>query len=266
MVSFISESDDKTHKSAEKLIRDIENGKISAVGESAFFDGIKTHNIANVQNYLNQFIEYEQYLRASCFNEIGLNANYNMKHERLGSQESSLNDDLLLPLVDNMIKQRQIAIDKINKKYDTDISIDYASAWKVTHLENEKQIAISEAISEQVESGNIPDISIEQRTLQGNHDINQPHIEIAGDNNAEDIQQSETDTDKEGSRSDGTGEENRQDIQEQTDTNTGNGETTEDTDDKDTGSGEGEKSDNGESEPVEDDTESEDKDDDRNKS
>ena len=102
MVMLISASDDRTYTGAEKFIRDIENGKISAVGESAFFEGIKTHNISNVQNYLNQFIEYEQYLRASCFNEIGLNANYNMKRESLNENEIDADIFTLIPHIDNI--------------------------------------------------------------------------------------------------------------------------------------------------------------------
>ena len=146
MVCLISASDDKTHTSAEKFISDIENGKISAVGESAFFEGVRIHSVANTQSYLTQFRELEQYLKVSCFNEIGLNGNWNAKREYIGSQESALNDDFLLPLVDDMIKSRQEAIDRINEKYGTEISIDYASAWAVTHAENEKQIAIAESV------------------------------------------------------------------------------------------------------------------------
>lgn len=145
MSAFISASDDKTHTSAEKFIRDIENGKISAIGESAFFDGIKIQSVPSSQNYMTQFTDLEQYLKASCWNEIGLNGNYNMKREYIGNAESALNDDLLLPLVDNMIKERQIAIDKINEKYGLQITVDFASSWKVTHMENEKEVAIAEA-------------------------------------------------------------------------------------------------------------------------
>ena len=155
MSAFISASDDKTHSSAEKFIRDIENGKISAIGESAFFEGVKIQSVPSSQNYLTQFIDLEQYLKASCWNEIGLNGNYNMKREYIGNAESALNDDLLLPLVDNMIKERQTAIDKINEKYGTEIAIDFASSWKVTHMENEKEVAIAESVVSDPDTLNI---------------------------------------------------------------------------------------------------------------
>lgn len=166
MVCMISASDDKTHTSAVKFINDIESGKISAIGESAFFDGVKIHSIANSQNYIMQFTELEQYLKASCFNEIGLNGNWNAKREYIGTQESALNDDFLLPLVDDMIKSRQQALDRINDMYGTDISIDYASAWAVTHAENVKQIALAENVidghTEDVDLQDIPNTSSEE--------------------------------------------------------------------------------------------------------
>lgn len=180
MVVMISASDDRTYKGATKFIKDIEDGKISAIGESAFFEGVRVHSVANTQNYLNQFIEMEQYLKASCFNEIGLNANFNMKAEKISTSEAAMNDDFLLPLVDNMIKERQAAIEKINEMFGTEISIDFASAWKVTHEENEKQIAISESIQEQMEQGTM-DMELDQSL--GAHDINKPLITIEGSEN-----------------------------------------------------------------------------------
>ena len=203
MVCLISAGDDKTHTSAEKFIRDIENGKLSAVGESPFFEGVKIHSVANTQNYLIQFIELEQYLKASCFNEIGLNANYNMKRENIGSNEAAMNDDFLLPLVDNMIKCREAAIAKINEKYGTNITIDYASAWRVTHAENQKEIAISESVSEGLENGTPVDIAVDQK--KGVHDVSSPTISVEGindDNGGRGTE--ETDTGTDGSADGGT--------------------------------------------------------------
>ena len=63
------------------------------------------------------------------YNELGLNANYNMKRERLNLGEVSMNVDVLLPYVDNMLKERQNAVEKINAMFDTEISVKLASSW-----------------------------------------------------------------------------------------------------------------------------------------
>lgn len=161
MVIIMSASDDKTAMSAQKFIKDIENGKFSAIGESAFFEGLKVQTTPNTQNYLVQFMDMEQYLRGSCYNEIGLASQYNMKRANLTEREVAKDDDVLLPLVDNMIKHRETALDAINKRYGTSITIDYASSWKIAHAQNEKEIALSEAVTEEVETGNIEITSAE---------------------------------------------------------------------------------------------------------
>lgn len=130
IMSFISASDDRTKSSAEKFIEDISNGKLSVIGETAFFDGVKVQPNSSYNNVITNLIELEQYFKASWFNELGLNANYNMKRESINSGESQLNNDALLPLVDDMLKQRQVASMKINDMFGTDISVEYNSSWE----------------------------------------------------------------------------------------------------------------------------------------
>lgn len=130
IMSFISASDDRTKSSAEKFIEDISNGKLSVIGETAFFDGVKIQPNSSYNNVITNLIELEQYFKASWFNELGLNANYNMKRESINSGESQLNNDALLPLVDDMLKQRQVASMKINDMFGTDIYVEYNSSWE----------------------------------------------------------------------------------------------------------------------------------------
>lgn len=154
IVNLISAPDDRTKASAEKYLEDIANGKQGIIAENAFLDGIKTQPYATPNNnILTNLIEMEQYLKASWFNEIGLNANYNMKRESINAGESQLNNDALTPLVDNMLEQRRIAIDKVNAKYNTNISVDLASAWKDNELEQEAELEnINDEVDENEEN------------------------------------------------------------------------------------------------------------------
>ena len=149
--ALISADNDSDKEAAQKFIDDLIDGKLSAVGSSTFFDGIKAQPITGRgETALTDLIEYEQYLKAGFFNEIGLNANYNMKRESLNSAESQLNNDALTPLIDDMLNCRKLAADKINEKYGTDISVDFASAWLDNEIETEaEQEAITgEALQE----------------------------------------------------------------------------------------------------------------------
>ena len=158
IVSLISSGDDRTAKSAEKYLQDIQDGKIGVIGENAFLEGVKSQPYGTTanSNCITNLIEYEQYLRASWYNEIGLNANYNMKRESINSGESQLNNDMLLPLIDNMLKCREIGIEKVNNMFGTDISVSLASSWEDNAEEIElehKTIAESEG-GEADETGN----------------------------------------------------------------------------------------------------------------
>lgn len=146
---LISASDDTTRESAEAFINGIINGDYSIIGENAFFKGVTTHSTQSSNSMqLTQLIELIQYYKASLLNEIGLNANYNMKRERLNTSEVSLNIDTLLPYVDNMLAERKRAVNDINEMYDTDITVELASIWQITHNELEHDIPVSIATDE----------------------------------------------------------------------------------------------------------------------
>ena len=75
IVTMISASDERTKQSAEIYIKKIENGSNTIIGENPFFDGVKAQSgmLAN-SRLIEQLIELHQYLKASFFNEIGLDA------------------------------------------------------------------------------------------------------------------------------------------------------------------------------------------------
>lgn len=127
---LISASDDKTKQSADEFLSKIQDGEFSIIGENAFFKGVNMQTAPTTNSvYITQLIELIQYYKASMYNELGLNANYNMKRERLNLGEVSMNVDVLLPYVDNMLRERQNAVEKINAMFDTEISVKLASSW-----------------------------------------------------------------------------------------------------------------------------------------
>ena len=114
---LISASDDKTKQSADLFLQKILDGEFSIIGENAFFKGVNMQTAPTMNSvYITQLIEMIQYYKASLYNELGLNANYNMKRERLNLGEVSMNVDALLPYVDNMLNERQKAVTKIKRK------------------------------------------------------------------------------------------------------------------------------------------------------
>ena len=128
--NFISANDDSTVQSARKFLQNVFDGKMGVIAEQRLFDSLKiAHTGSQTGMSLTELFEFEQYLKASLFNEIGLSANYNMKRERLTKSEVECNTDNLYPLPDEMLSSRREAIDKINNLFGTDILVEFSSSW-----------------------------------------------------------------------------------------------------------------------------------------
>ena len=115
--NLLSADNDRTYESAKEYLNGIVSGQFGVISASEFFDGIRNDKVSGGKTSIKDLIEYEQYLKASWYNEIGLNSNYNMKRERMVASESKMNDDALIPLVDNMLEWRQKAIDELKEMY-----------------------------------------------------------------------------------------------------------------------------------------------------
>lgn len=138
MMNLLSAPDDNTLQSTKQYLKDLEEGKLGVVGETPFFEGLKLQSkgVGN-GDYMIQFIELQQYLKGSMYNELGINANFNMKREALSGQEVALNDDALMPLIDDMLKQRRAMCDELNQMFGLNVSVDYGSTWHSNVVEKQ---------------------------------------------------------------------------------------------------------------------------------
>lgn len=144
--TMIAASTDSQIASANAYYDNLEKGKITAVADQAFLDGVKVSNVSTQgANSIIQLIELQQYLKASWYNEIGLNANFNMKREYLSEEELRSSTDVLLPLIDNMLSCREEAISAINSTYGTNITVKKNSAWQNKQEEVDTEQDIKEA-------------------------------------------------------------------------------------------------------------------------
>ena len=75
-----------------------------------------------------------------------------MKREYLSAEEIAANTDILLPLVDDMLHNRETACERINAMFGTSISVHKNSSWENKARESEAEIRNMEEQSDEEES------------------------------------------------------------------------------------------------------------------
>ena len=129
MVKTFIANDDPTAESVRTYLTKVDSGESSVITGNILWDSIKIDGESNT-NTLHELIEYDNYIKSELYKEIGLYSNDNMKKERLISSEVESGMNSIYPLVDNMLYCRKQAIDKINKKFNTNISVEFTSSWE----------------------------------------------------------------------------------------------------------------------------------------
>lgn len=126
--------DDNVAASMKAVLASIEVGdELKCVAGKQLFDMLKSHDYtdgATTSTALKELIETKQYLVASYYIGIGLNANYNMKRESLNENEINADTDILIPTIDNMFDCRKDDIKDVNNKYGVNVDVDISSQWQ----------------------------------------------------------------------------------------------------------------------------------------
>lgn len=131
-------SDDETKTSFDTFYKGIiegttcngEDGSAQVMG-STLYDSLKSVPYNNVHvNQLKEVIEVKQYNKATFDQTYGINNNSNSKRESLNDGEIEAYEDQLLPMVDEMLRNRKEGIDLFNKISGLNVSVELTSLWK----------------------------------------------------------------------------------------------------------------------------------------
>lgn len=192
-IMMLSAPDDRTRASAEEFLKKLKKGEMGVIADSPLFDGIKRFDSSHSSSgYITQFIEYHQYVKGSFFNEIGLNANFNMKRESIGKGEASLTQDTIFPICDTMFSSRKEFVKKINEKYGLDISVDFSSIWKQNRLEAEYELESLKAEAQPEESSQLEEKGDEEVETNETNETGDGGVPEESGDNAEETNEEET--------------------------------------------------------------------------
>ena len=198
IMTLLTGNTDRDIASATKYLEDIKDGKLGVAMSTPFMEGLKTQPYGEVSGkILTQLIELQQYYKASMFNDIGLNSNYNMKRETIVSAEIELNADALFPFVDNMLYCREKAIEEVNSMFGTDIRVELNSSWEDLADSREVQDVIEE--SEALAAIQVGGVEMESSRLDDFEEDGDPVEEEVTETNEETESEGEPENEKDAS-------------------------------------------------------------------
>lgn len=214
MQTTISANDDLTRESAELYLKRLHDGDIGIIAETKMFDSLKVHSQETNSSSLTELFEYQQYLKGTMYNELGLNANYNMKRERLTVGEVNMNIDSLYPLIYDMLENRIQAVEKINQLFGTSITVEFNHIWKQKQNEvelmgvdleeqarleqerNDKVDTILAELNDSIEelTKEVDELDIEAMFAELKLEIvDDEHLDDSDESNADDVEEEEVD-------------------------------------------------------------------------
>ena len=197
----ISSKDDTTTQSAREYLQKIIDGSLGVIGEAKLFDALKVTPTNN--KGVNSFADlygYQQFIEAQLNNTIGLATNNNMKRERLTTNEIEVNKNASYPLIDNMLRNRKQAVEKINKMFDLDIDVEFSSIWNGTNEDdNDGNNGDSPTTIDDTTINSGVDKSEEsnQEPTSDNEPTNETQSEVEPDNQTDEKSEVENTEDKE---------------------------------------------------------------------
>ena len=155
MKAIVTAPNDEVKASLDEMFKQIEKGSsLKVVVDDDLMNQLKVSPYGSNDNGID-IIELKQYIIGSFYQKLGIQSNFNMKREALNSAESALNDDILYPLIDEMLEERQKGVEKINELYGTNISVELSSVWK--QLRDQEEQAVNNEDKENKEDEVIQD-------------------------------------------------------------------------------------------------------------
>lgn len=126
---LISARDSSTRQSAEIFLRQIYDGKQGIIAEQPIFDSLNVNPLSDKANDLTQLIELNKFFYSDYFQKIGLTNLYNNVHDRISATETEFTATSIYPYVDNMKRNRDEAVKKINSLFGLSVTVEFSSSW-----------------------------------------------------------------------------------------------------------------------------------------
>lgn len=131
--NVVTSQDDSNDESINQFFDAVEKGDFAYISTKKFMDDVllQIHEIGkNSSNPFKDLIEVRNYIDSCWWIDMGLNANANMKREAINESEINADDKTMIPLINQMLKEATEGVNRVNKMFNTNISVKLSSVWE----------------------------------------------------------------------------------------------------------------------------------------
>lgn len=125
---LISAGDNATKTSAELFLKQVYEGKQGIIGSQPLLDSLSVNPLADHKDF-QSVIQLNKFYYSDFFQKIGLTNLYNNVHDRISATETQFTATSIYPFVDNMKKNREAAVERINKLFGLNVAVEFTSSW-----------------------------------------------------------------------------------------------------------------------------------------
>lgn len=131
-----------------QYLADLAAGKYGAIMSSDMGTPMEPITHDRRSNAVELAVNGIQAIKSAWYNEIGLNPSFSLKREYTSAQEIDTNTDLLMPIIDDMLRNRELGVAQINAMFGTNISVRKSSAWAIKQQETDLTLEAEQAEAE----------------------------------------------------------------------------------------------------------------------
>ena len=142
LIAMFTAETDLQKREMDKIISKMYNGETDITMAESLVSHVHANPLSqnSTRNSITELIEFQQYVLANFYHSFGINSNYNLKREQLNSDEINVNQEVLRLNIEDMLQVRKDGVEKINKKYGLNITVELNEKLYATLLQQTEML------------------------------------------------------------------------------------------------------------------------------
>lgn len=131
VISYPTASNDNTKQSLENFFNKVAIGKRAVISDNSIVEQFRNVDIThgNMRDGINDWIIARDKILEQFYRDIGVKM-YNPKKAQVTEDEIESNNQVLLISLKDMLKERKQGVERVNKMFDTNITVDLSDEFK----------------------------------------------------------------------------------------------------------------------------------------